>query len=152
MSSKSPLRMFCIIIGECLLPVSLKALNFAQSFLNLYIYHSWRPNHISPLRNQKYPPRLLGWWYGEWYENLIFQFTKGPPKGLYMSLLIHELYSQLDSIQEPCLLVTVWHPSNNWGKYWSSCVGFRLPSALRTKFNQPVVCWHESLALTICMN
>ena len=37
-SSKTPWRIIWRLIGECPLPVNLKAFKFAQSFLNVYIY------------------------------------------------------------------------------------------------------------------
>ena len=44
MFSKTPWRIIWRLMGECPLPVNLKAFNFAQSFLNVYIHHSWCPN------------------------------------------------------------------------------------------------------------
>ena len=43
MSSKPPWRKLWILMGERLLPVNQEVWHLAQSFLNLYMYHSWHP-------------------------------------------------------------------------------------------------------------
>ena len=44
MSFKIPWRMLWRLKGECPLPVHLEVWNFAKSFLNIYICHSWHQN------------------------------------------------------------------------------------------------------------
>ena len=53
-SSKTPWRTLWRLKGECHLTVHLKTWNFEQSFLNIYICHSWRPKssrHHSGIKN-----------------------------------------------------------------------------------------------------
>ena len=125
MSSKTPWRKLWILVGECHLPINLEVWHFAESFLNLYTYHSWHPNlarFYSGINNV-----LQNAFVDDLETNRKFSYTKSPrslkfctelPQGLYMSFLIHIVHCQLDSIQESKIFSkTTWRKQKKVNVY-----------------------------------
>ena len=97
-SSKTPWRKPWILVGECPLPIYLEIWHFAQSFLNLYIYHSWHPKLARFYSGIKNVPKNS--FVDALDTHRKFSYSNSPrslkfctelPQCLYMPFLIHIL-------------------------------------------------------------
>ena len=107
-SPKTPWRMVWRLIGECPLPIHLKAWNLAQSFPNVYICNSWNPKSSRLQSGTKKVLQVSK-------ENLLFQITKVPPGILHRSSLrfIYVYYGLHVFVCEPR-----WIPLNPAKSHW----------------------------------
>ena len=131
LSSKTPWRKLWILIGECPPPVNLEVWHFAQSFLNLYIYHSWHPKLArfysgikNVLQNSFVDAQETHRKSSYFSSPRSLKFCTKLPQGLYMSFFIHKVNCQLYSIQESKISSkTPWRTQRKVGVYLVSRFG-----------------------------